>query len=593
MFRDIVEIMRLRRDAPASQFRRAVKTHYDVTELDYPIRQFKNGTIATSILYYLTARDQRNGKLNPFWARGQLFLAHQKEEDGQSHFTNPEYRYHTATLEADATKQDIRTAISDHHKQFRRFARNHMAMHGGDFSDTYGRIRPAEEWSEEGNGVHNYRYKFIGYTNEDFALGVHENEAKHGGGWTLKIYAPYEKIVKGSGFVELDGIQKHQKLLNTIVSSGYEYGTYETREEALANMYMVMNDRLQLTWQGQSPIKMHEATFTNVTTKAYNFFVKEFKKPENAKEAETEVIAAVLAAAFTRIAFTVSFAWGLTYGIGIKFAGKKAMDLYDITKKEAAWWWKKAASVHPKRAEYIDATRENMRRIVNTKPNLEMDVHLDVLDGNRRNKGVDVTHDPDPQISPKQRNWKALWLSAYSGKAFSQKNNYIDRNTSTNFSFNGLVRLVRRDPDTGNLITYSQYVEALDVNDKISIPEDIKKLLQESRVIKTVQRENIKTVSIEDISFEEMEEEVIPSLFRDYPKIDNYMVEAAADHIKWLFGEKTCPKQELIPARPPPNKSTIARIFGDPNAEIHYPSPELVAFFRGCVLPYASCTLKP
>ena len=584
LFTELVET-RLKVD-PFASFTTIAQTHQRSIYSDFEFNQMKNGIARTSTSYYAIARDD-DGQHHIYWSRAQKNLKTVADpETDKKKFIDNEYRYHLATLSCDVSKAELREVISNHHRNLRQFDSNHMSLQGGDMTST---ISTHASFNQDDHS----RLQTYGFTNMDFALSVHENPDESGKKWSFAISRPIKNRKGQKHYVEIDNIPAHEKISKAILSNGTEIEGYDTRGEAFANMFVAADHRTQMTWRGQNPISVHKNHLGNALTAGWNSVMGEVISPENKVEFTFDVLSKVAFAMFAKTAFTLTLAKAAVIGAASGWGNRKLLGGAKAVTDNVRWLFKKANSVDPQRAKMIVPTRENMRRKLNTKPNIENEETLDVLDG----KQIDITRDDQIQADNDEPFWKETWLCAYDGKAFTRLISNIDDSTSTEFSCNGLVRLVRKDKDTGHFVTYVKYVEALDINAHISIPKEIKDMLIANKLTRLDYDKGDDYISCNPADFSALETEIYPALFSQETIASETTIEAAQAHIQSVFGEVTEKEQDdpsSIPLQHGPLRSlvidhhqerTLKSIFGKENPDIPSASSELVEFFENIQFP--------
>lgn len=607
----------LKRNIGAIHFDSVKQHHDDELYSDYALQPMDNGITRTSSLYYVVTKDAQNGSINVFWSRAQKYLLSEKDDKGVRRFTHPDgdeenqFRYHLPTLPANATNQDIRDAIREHHKAFRAFSWQRMRLHTADHTKVMGVIRPPKKPVND-NGYESA--EVLTFANLDFSLSVHEYPEDK---WRLKMHAPVKKRSPEPSMVDSYGLHTAKEYLNEFFTNARTVMEFDNRAEALAYQWLMANHRTQRTWRGQNPNPVSEAVFNNTTTQIYNFTVKEIDDKENVEESEfdTGVTLITVAILSARLLFSVSTGKLIIGAVVSGFGMRKGLEAYKRAKVWFKWhkpWSKGITEVDPVNGPYRENSKINYNRALNAKPNPAVIPRLEVLDGNSKfpeGTGKDITHDDIPPLSHREKYWKEKWISAFDAKAFGGITSGIDRQTSTDFSFNGLIRLSHRCPKTREIITYAKYVEALDVNDKISIPSEIKKLLKDGNIIRISQQENRKSFTKAIVTKEELLEEITPRLFIKNAVLTDEDHERAHAHVSWLFNHQA-KKQEKVIAEdklteeeaqsddiiavdhewPKKDAKTekMRKFFGEDWEEMR-PSDEkvedLIAFFKGAVFP--------
>lgn len=601
----------------------SVKQHHD-DELysDYALQPMDNGITRTSSLYYIVTRDTKNETINIFWSRAQKYLASEINEQGVKQFIMPEsdednqFRYHLPTLPANATNQDIRDMIRAHHKAFRSYSWERMRLHTADYTKLMGALKPREKDADSAND--NYELaEVLAFSNLDFSLSVHEYPDEK---WRLKMHAPVKKRSPEKSMVDSYSLHTAKNFVNEGFTNARTIMEFDNRAEALAYQWLMANHRTQRTWRGQNPSPMSEAVLGHTTTGIYNFTVKEMDDPENIEESEfdTGVTIATVAFVGAKVLFSLSLPRLIIGAVVSGFGMRKGLELYKKAKIEYKWRKRNSkgiVEVDPVSGPYRLNSRENGNRELNCKPNADVIPHLEVLDNNSKfpdGHGKDITHDDTPPTYHREKYWKERWISAFDAKAFGGITSGIDRQTSTDFSFNGLIRLSHRCPKTREIVTYAKYVEALDVNDKIAIPDDIKKLFADGKIVRISQKENKKSFTREVITKEELLAEVSPRLFIKNAILNDEDYDKAKGHISWLFNGQAAkpvivPAEEITPVEAKsdnviaidhdwsskdPDEEKMVKFFGKDWEEMR-PSDEkveaLIRFFNDAVFP----TFKP
>lgn len=581
------------------QLRKAVSHNMDWINADWPFIQMKNGLVKISSLYFVVARNIENGEINIFWVPSPEYA--EVNDDGS--FKKQERRYHVATLNADTTKIKIRRRIIDEYIKIREFVTHRMSVHGGDVTDIVSTIVPTEHWKNRDPSINGYRHKTYAFGNDDFTVAVQEIPQKDGNTkWSVALYSGIYPLDGKPCYAPIDSIPPDMKWLKRIFSSGTFVHEFDTKGEALASMEALINERLQMTWDGLCATPISQDIITFGTTRGWNFGAR-LLSPDNIKDAGLN--AGSKAATSVAAGVTLSlpfFVLSLTVAAARTFAIKAFVDTGKIITKEVMWQWKGIKSVFPERSDYVLDTRKNAKREHNTKPDPKMDEKIRVLEGDT----ADLTYDPVAQISSHERQRKEKELLNYAQNILSKRFAEIDSNTSSTFTYDGLIALVRRDPDTKALIAYFKYAENLAINDEIEIDPAIKDLLEGKDILRLEHQQNTKSISSTDISFETMQQEVSSKLFPNLDNVQSYAKDAVNESLDWMFNklaEGGCDEGFMQPFHArrmayigsPQWSKAQKRLqnagIEDTNAVLN-PEPHLSACYQHAVFPYVSAFVR-
>lgn len=313
------------------RFRSVSNAHQELIKTNFPLRQRLDGiVIASTFSYRFATFAIKNTKTKKIENRTSLWGSRHPEglfaEDnkkGIKQFINDEFRYLIEGFKENETMANFIAAIRKHHHDFREFGINKMTVYGGDLSDIYNERDPETE----------KQLKIYGYTNDVFAVSVHENTKKKGGGWTLKISNPYETSGDTPKFVEIDSLTPDKPIIKAWFSNGKPFANYKTSAEALANMAMLIDRQTRMVWSAKnpenvkiSPKKKWMRRLTNATTACYNFIFKELKNPENRKEIIMGIAKTIGIVFVSRAFLTIPGAIALS--IVESIGGKKNMGNY-------------------------------------------------------------------------------------------------------------------------------------------------------------------------------------------------------------------------------------------------------------------------
>jgi len=569
---------------------------------------FSNGITKFSGRYYVVAEDPRNGNKSIYWANSPEKLAYYeiKNEDGttQKIFKENNGRYFWEALPlGESEEENIEDSMRKHDRLFRKFHKNHATSYGGNVTDQHSYQRSEEDQNENDLKTYGQRYEVHAFSNDDYAMAVRENSKKQGGRWSIEIASRFERFHKLRGFVEIDHIPFFKKLMKAIFSNGYHASTHNSREEAFATFYLNASKRSRLNWSGKDPLNEKKIYATKLFTTAWNLATRQIKSPENHNnigfDAGVNIFVSIASKTILRFGFFSAF----TFAIAVNHTMRKASQIAGFIRKEWGWYRKGAHSADPLRAPYIEGSRANVFvRKLNTNIDKRSNQFMNVLSGHEN----DISYDNQSQKSPKEPFKLAKKIANLGNSGFANLFSPIDDYTATEIYFNGYVRLARRDPKTRNLTFYVKYIKTLDVNDKISLGDDVKNLLKDGKIRKIHHVKNLNEWKISEISHDDMEDEICPQLFGNYERIDGEKANAAKEHISWLFNNQSeCSDSEAVTSqlnleggistqqryRPYRNK-VISKIIG-PKKEIEKPSKALVAFFKDCVFPYTSTVIEP
>lgn len=616
----IWELIKLRRRDASGAHYDAVNAHHGIINSDFELIQMKNGLVRTSGLYYAIAIDSENGSIHIYASRAQKYLKTKRNQWGVNQFMDEErdekgnlipnaFRYHIGRLPRGSTSDSIRDAIREHYKEFRKFSVNRMRLSGGRFTSLVSTARPNDKNAKLSEFPDKPK-EVIAFSNTDFSLSVHEHD---GGKWRLKMNAPYARFINKLSFVEVESLRTSIEWLNHFFTSRRSVAEFDNKGEALAHLFLMGNQRTQRTWRGQNANLMKEDWFSNLTTKIYSFGVIESKNEENYEEGEFDagMTTATTALLGFKLITNLSFPKLIFTAVLSGFGMRKGLEAYKEAKKWLKWHRPNAPGIHavdplngPYRLNHID----NGNRHLNAKPAVEKTPYLHVYDND--NEGCDITHDDTKQISQYEKHWKERWLTTFDSKAFGVLNSQIDNFTSTDISYNGLIRLSQRCPETSEIITYVRYVECLDINDKISIPDDIKALLKNGDILKISHTDKRKNFSQEVVKKQDVEDEVCQNLFKQQDITPEQDRELAKGHIAWIFNNNTqplpVPAQKINQGRiynsekwTGKNKyiERIVRFFGDDWKEMqpntHNKAREISQFFQQAVFPNVAPIIIP
>ncbi len=514
---------------------------------DHEVEQLTDGTISTSSGFYRLAKDNRNGRINIYYARAQKYLKPHpsgngfldEEKDAAGNIIPHAFRYHVASLSSNTIKEDIRNAITTHYIGLANMSTYRMRLHGG--STTYLNA-DARECTEDESDIGYCYYDSVAFGNNDFSLSVHETPEAQ---WRLQINAPVNSANEGGRVVDTEFLRTNHERVNEFLTSGRKTRDFQKRENALTYMFLMGNQRTQRSWNGLNPNPMGENIFSTLTTATYNFSIGEMKSKENIEEGEFDTGITIIGALYIgwRVIGFTSVARLAAQAVFSGFITRKALAAYKRAKLEAHWvapWKKGIGSADPQNGEYRLNTRANFNRNGNAKPNEESNEFLEILDGTDSKTGIDITHDTKPQIHH-EKQWKEKWIMSFAAKAFGGFVSMIDSHTASDFSYNGLIRLCHRDPETKELVIYAKYVDALAINDKISVPPEIKKLLADGEIVRFSQKQNSKQIDCVQSDREEMIAEMCPRLFPHKDMVHENQRQAAEGHLRWLFQKEAIP----------------------------------------------------
>lgn len=276
------------------------------------------------------------------------------------------------------------------------------------------------------------------------------------------------------------------------------------------------------------------------------------------------------------------------------------------------WPFIKVKAFYPLRDPLAAEQRINMDRPLNMKPNVENSKNVSALMG----KDIDITDDTSFQIGIIKRRSELLELCAYDGTAFARTVSQIDGRISSEISFNGLLRVVHRDPETKTFTAYIKQVPALRINNKIPISEKAEALLAGEKIIKITHKKgqlSLNKNDVEEITFQQMVDSLETKLFSDDDDVPTQVKKAAREHLRWLFNNKSngeeialectksLPKEEndapIKPVSATDRLEAIKIIIKDEflqgrDIEIPEANPDLIKFYRGCVLPPPSYVIN-
>ncbi len=584
-------------------YRAVVLRHQDDVTPRYDLHHMTNGIVASLAHRYIIAQDYQTGMLNSFWARQSYSLRSKINPDTHDpEFIDHECRYHWGTYTPDTPKSIIETSIEKHVQGITRFDHTDMTGHGGDFSDIY----PNPD-----------NLKVYGNTNDRYGVSVHQLSKDMGGGWLLKLSIEFEKSSDNSGFVDIDNFSNKRAFLKAIISNGTPFEVYPTEEEALANMYMMKKQRSQMVWNAANPSSLSGfktkskllATTSKAFTTSYSFLFKQLKDPENKQEAVWDIIMTVIAAIVARTAVFAYLPIAITFAIAMNFGNRKAMNFaFKGLAQNIDYLFRGPKAIVGHEAEFVADNLGNMFRRFNRKPNISKTYDLIVLVKGK----LDLTRQDSKQKSPREINKAIKELCSHGSTAYSRDAHLIDNNTSTDITFNGVARLVRFNRETGAIETYVKYIEALDINPKISISQEAKDLLKDGKIVKITQPKGKKTIISKDVSFNKMRDQIKDELCNNVKDSENKKKarKAAFGHISWLFNNKNHTLDETRPYVltamqridiPEPVKDIITpndrliaakRNFGLSSFSIESPTQELISFCKAAIFPIQSLAIE-
>jgi hypothetical protein len=459
-----------------------------------------------------------------------------------------------------------------------------------------------------------------GYTNDQLCITMRRNPDKNGGGWTVKLSKPFSDDDKKT-YTPFDNIDPKRSWMKTLLSNGAVYDTYRTKEEALANVDMLLNASLQLVWQHKEPLKIKTSPskalvkFLTFTTSAVHSFVNKEWNFENVKEAIFDagwtVGSFVLARALLKCAVasvaTISLPVTIASAIGFNYAVRKF--------KNGVFTALDSMKLHlggPKAffglsGDYVDPSLENMRRDINPKPNTAIEEHMHVLSGEE----LDLTYSDAEQVNPVEQQKAIRKRIAQPISALSKKTHHIDRYTSTTPIFNGLSCLNHWDPKKKIHTSYYKLTGATNLNEHIQLTNKEKDALLEGKIVKHVHEKGGKSISTSTVPFSRMKRDLQSRLFKIHDEeLDVPATQARTkqgfEHISWLFNNQAKAVNDNLPntkveventdttevespeARHQRHIEALKMAFGNKAIEIPQASRELIQFYKGCVLPDVS-----
>ena len=153
-----------------------------------------------------------------------------------------------------------------------------------------------------------------------------------------------------------------------------------------------------------------------------------------------------------------------------------------------------------------------------------------------------ITQDFQPTISAtEQGDWIQRWLVTFNNKGFPTIDFVVDEFSEVNICFNGLVRFESRDPITRDEVTFTTYVEDFDKNDNIPLPDEIKDMLLDGKIIRVDQLEQDQTFTMRELGEDQFFPEISDILEQHSitaGKLESY--NASLQHICELFGQDNC-----------------------------------------------------
>lgn len=614
---ELVEFNSLKKLNFPEKIRAVSNAHHAMITAEFPRYQRTDGIVGYSYLRYAVGEDKRPGKTQGtmpiYFATESEALATETNEHGHNQFVSDHGRYLATTLPANSSPKAIKNAIEQHVMDFSDFGSNCMTVSGGDLTemnqntDSLGRRRPQ---------------KVYGYTNDQLCITVRQNPKTDGGGWTLKLSKPFRND-DAQAYTAYDNIDPKMWWLKTLLSNGAVYDTYSTKEEALANVDMLLNASLQLVWQHKEPLKIKASPsktvlrfLTFATSAAHNFLNKEWNF-ENVKEAVFDagwtlgiaVAGRMLVKGAVAGVATISLPATIAGVIGFNYAVRKFKSGVFNVMDRIKLWAGGTKAFFGIGGEYVDPSLENMRRNINPKPNTNVEENVHVLNGQE----LDLTYSDAEQVSPVEQEKTRRKRIAQPISAVSKKTNHIDRYTSTTPIFNGLSCLNHWDPIKKIHTSYYKLTGATNLNEHIQLTDKEKDALLSGRIVKHVHQKGKKSISEDNVPFSRMERDLKSRMLKvhdknlDIPATEKRTEQAFA-HVRWLFNNKAVANdnaldqdgvhddlgtenttiEESATAKTKRHLGALKIAFGDKAVEIPEASRELINFYKGCVLPDVS-----
>lgn len=594
--REIDDLIHLRNVDFFSAYRTAVLRHQDDITARYDLVHMSNGIIASPSHRYALAKDYLTKDFNTFWARRSENLGSEISLiTGDREFVDHEFRYHWGTYNQHTPLSDITKSIEAHVSGIAHFGHKKMTGYGGDLANIYR------------NKEH---LKTYGYTNDGYGISVHEMPQDLGGEWVVKLSLNFEKNGGASSFVDIDNFDPNRDFLNAIVSNGVQFERYATKGEALANMIMLDNQRSQMVWGAEDPGSLSgfkaksriRGMASKTFTTCYSFIFKELKNPENKQEAFWDVFTTIAAAVAARTVALISLPVAVTIAIAMNFGNRKAMNFaFKGLAQKVDYIARGPKAIVGHEADYVASSIQNMLRRFNRKVNVKKDKDLIVT------TGIDLTRHDTKRLSSRENQKVEKELCSHGSAAYPRLASQVDRNTSTDFSFNGIARLVRYDPETGNIETYVKYIDAFDINAKISVSEEVKNLLKNDQIIKLTQPKGQKRIYAQELTFDRMRSELKDGLCDNVqnPQDKRYARKAAFGHLNWLFNSASekieqdfskpyvlTARQRLSHQKPMTHCETPAsrlmdaqKAFRNSDISIELPTQELIVLCDSAIFP--------
>jgi hypothetical protein len=316
----------------------------------------------------------------------------------------------------------------------------------------------------------------------------------------LKKYAKYGRLNAQETVVEItDPNLEEAGPLGKIIDNGFEAGRFNTAAEAVMAMRDEWAEAARNVWIGKRAMRTLEKPVTIIRTMLYDAAIYE------ARNKQVYVGGAAMAAAETSpLLFGTALGKGYLLAVatafGMSVVKDKALVALNTATREVGYLIKNNFdSDYLRSSKYTAPNRDNDRRI-RRKLDETAVRHLRRLTLDDLPAGGISQDDAKTICAIEEHDWMDRWLISFSNKGWPIIGYDIGPHTQLVTCENGLVVLEHKDKVTNDKTVYAAYIETLDKNDNIAIPDEVKTLLQNHGVIKVTQKEGENSISRETMN---------------------------------------------------------------------------------------------